>query len=112
MVENTQAKTKTDNGVCFYDGDRLLEAEVMVKQSKKPENTFTQILKYFGQKDVHNKELNDHVERHYGQKEAENFKFDGYDTILFKLKNFVLNNLPENEDYDAKDRVSKEGTHL
>ena len=43
MVENTQSKTKTNNMCSFYDGDRLLEADALVKQSKKPENSFAQL---------------------------------------------------------------------
>jgi len=112
MVENTQSKTKTNTMCSFYDGDRLLEADALVKQSKKPENSFAALLKYFGIKDYADKELQAAVERQFDHKNAENFTLDDYSTIKFKLKDFVLTNIPEDKDYPAKDRVNKEHTDL
>lgn len=112
MVENTQSKTKTNNMCSFYDGDRLLEADALVKQSKKPENSFSHLLKYFGIKDYADKSLQEHVQRHFDTKDAENYNLDDYSTIKFKLKDFILNNIPEDKDYPAKGRVNKEQTEL
>ena len=108
MVENTQSKTMTNNAVSFYDGDRLLEADSIMKQAKKPENTFTYILKYFGHKDVANPELQATMARHFESKStASNFSpTEGYETIKFALDNFVLNNLPE-ADFPAKERFTE-----
>jgi hypoxia up-regulated 1 len=107
MVENTQSKTMTNNAVSFYDGDRLLEADSIMKQAKKPENTFTFIMKYFGEKDVAKPELQSTMERHFENKgTASNFSpTEGYQTIKFALDNFVLNNLPE-ADFPAKERFT------
>ena len=49
MVENRYSKTKTYNGVTFYDKTRFLEYDAATKASRSTKNSFIHLLKFFGQ---------------------------------------------------------------
>lgn len=107
MVENLYSKTKTYNGVTFYDKTRLFEYDARAKASRNTKNAFIFTTKFFG------KDLEDESIQQLMKEQHENYEVTkgANNTILFKLNDFVL---PQSGVKDAQQtgRLTEETTVL
>ena len=88
MVENLYSKTKTYNGITFYDKQRLLEYDANAKASRNTKNAFIFTPKFFG-KTKDDAQLNELIKLQHANN---NIVKEANGSLFFELDNFPLPN--------------------
>lgn len=108
MVENRYSKTKTYNGVSFYDKTRYLEYDAATKASRNTKNAFVNLLKFFGRQPS-DESLASMSASQYENNQIHTLEEDKAG-FYFKLDNFTLPEKGGSKDRPL--RLSQEATIL